>query len=130
VKCFYGSKYAVDDLCSRVCAQLKAIQDELGESDTGKSDTSLGDLAELKERIQQANLPPNAHAIVDREVRRLERMNPAQAEYTVTRSYLDWIVDLPWSKSTLDVFDLHAAHQQLEQGLSLSLTSIIIVSFF
>ncbi|MEO6213613.1 MAG: endopeptidase La, partial [Vicinamibacterales bacterium] len=77
--------------------QLKAIQSELGEGD--------GEQAELRKRVDDAGLPEHVAAVALREVERLERMTPASPEYQMIRTYLDWILDVPWAKTTTDRLD-------------------------
>jgi ATP-dependent Lon protease len=88
--------------------QLKAIQKELGE----ESDTET---AELKTRLEEAHLPPEAQREADREMERLSTTPPASAEYQVIRTYLEWLADLPWDKSTEDNLDLARAEQTLNE---------------
>ena len=88
--------------------QLKAIQDELGEGE--KPETQ-----ELRTRLNDAKLPENVQAVAAREVERLERMTPASPEYQMIRTYLDWILDLPWSVLTSDRLDPPAARQVLDE---------------
>jgi ATP-dependent Lon protease len=90
--------------------QLKAIQRELGETDE-----RTAEIQELRERIEKANLPEEAKAVAERELDRLAKMPPAAAEYTVSRTYLDWILDLPWSISTQDNLDIDRARRILDQ---------------
>jgi ATP-dependent Lon protease len=90
--------------------QLKAIQQELGEGDPEQAE-----LQELRERVEQAELPEEARKAVDRELGRLERLPSASAEYGVIRTYLDWILSLPWSKTTEDNLDLVRARQVLDE---------------
>jgi len=90
--------------------QLKAIQKELGEGDERTIEVS-----ELKKRIEAARLPSEAKAVADKELDRLSKMPPAAAEYTVSRTYLDWILDLPWSFSTEESLDLKRAEQILDE---------------
>jgi ATP-dependent Lon protease len=90
--------------------QLKAIQDELGEGDPEQAE-----LQELRERVDAADLPEGARKAVDRELGRLERLPAASAEYGVIRTYLDWILSLPWSKTTEDNLDLDRARQILDE---------------
>ncbi len=89
--------------------QLKQIRKELGEDDDGSQE-----LDELDEKIAEAELPEAALEAANRELERLRRMNPAAAEYTVARTYLDWIIDLPWSKASEDHLDVAAAQQILD----------------
>ncbi len=81
--------------------QLRAIQRELGESDDRGEE-----LDELFEKIHAVNMSEEALREVTREFDRLRRMNPGSPEYTVTRTYIDWMVALPWDKATEDVLDL------------------------
>ena len=89
--------------------QLKAIQDELGEVDEQQAETQ-----DLREQIEQANLPEHAQKQADRELQRFERLPPQSAEHGVIRNYLEWIVSLPWSVSTEEKIDLKAARGQLD----------------
>jgi ATP-dependent Lon protease len=88
--------------------QLRAIQKELGEEP--KSD----ELAGLRERLDRAELPTEVRAVADRELRRIEGMQSAQAEYNVIRTYLEWIADLPWSVRAEDEIDLDAVAKKLD----------------
>ena len=90
--------------------QLKAIQQELGEGDE-----KTAEISELKKRIEGAGLTPEAREVAGKELDRLSKMPPAAAEYTVSRTYLDWILDLPWSVSTEDNLDLDRAEQILDE---------------
>lgn len=90
--------------------QLKAIQKELGEMDERTMEIN-----ELKEKIAQAKMPPEAQKEAERELERLAKMPPAAAEYTVSRTYLDWLINLPWSKSTEDNLDISRASQILDE---------------
>jgi ATP-dependent Lon protease len=87
--------------------QLKAIQSELGEGD--------GEAQELRKRIAEAGLPDNVAAVAAREVDRLERMTAASPEYQMIRTYLDWILDVPWSKYTEDRLDPVEARRVLDE---------------
>ena len=87
--------------------QLKAIQTELGEGD--------GEGAELRKRVAEAGLPEPVAAIANREVDRLERMTPASPEYQMIRTYLDWILDVPWEKPTEDRLDPIEARRVLDE---------------
>jgi len=81
--------------------QLKAIQKELGEGDD-----QTREIEELRTKLEAAGLPENVKKEALRELDRLSKMPPAAAEYTVARTYLDWIVALPWSKRTDEIIDL------------------------
>jgi ATP-dependent Lon protease len=90
--------------------QLKAIQKELGESGE-----QSGDVRELRDKIDKAQMPPEVKKIAIKEVERLGTMTPAAAEYTVSRSYLDWLIALPWSKSSEDKIDIAQAKRILDE---------------
>src|SRR5207245_10151383 len=77
--------------------QLKAIQEELGEADEVQAEVN-----ELREQLDAIDLPEEVRKQVDRELARLERLQPAMAEYGVVRGYLEWIRALPWDKPTDD----------------------------
>jgi ATP-dependent Lon protease len=87
--------------------QMKAIQTELGEGD--------GESAELRKRIAEAQLPESVAAIAKREADRLDRMTPASPEYQMIRTYLDWVLDVPWDKPTEDRLDPIAARKVLDE---------------
>ncbi len=90
--------------------QLKAIQDELGEGDDQQAE-----LNELRELIEEKLLPEHAERVATRELGRLERLPPAAAEYGVIRTYLDWILSLPWNEQTEDNLDLDHARAILDE---------------
>ncbi len=90
--------------------QLKAIQEELGEEDEQQAEIN-----ELRERIEAAGLPEDAQKAAERELSRLEKLPPVAAEYGVIRSYLEWLVDLPWSKETDDNLDIAHAREVLDE---------------
>jgi ATP-dependent Lon protease len=90
--------------------QLKAIQDELGEVDETQAETN-----ELREQIEEAGLPPHVLKQAQRELTRFERLPPQSAEHGVIRGYLEWIVSLPWSRSTEDNLDLEHARETLDR---------------
>lgn len=89
--------------------QLKAIKEELGDKDDDENG-----LEELEKRLKDANLPDEADKAAKREIKRMRNMQPSQAEYTVARTYLDWLADLPWHKTTKDNLDLENAKAQLD----------------
>src|SRR5437667_2736923 len=90
--------------------QLRAIQRELGESD----DTQR-EIEELRKKMEAAGLTEEAKKEAERELGRLARMSPAAAEYTVTRTYLDWLVTLPWSVLTTERVDIVKAREVLDR---------------
>ncbi|HEY8192330.1 MAG TPA: endopeptidase La [Gaiellaceae bacterium] len=90
--------------------QMKAIQEELGEGDPEQAE-----LRELREQVEAAELPEDIRKAVDRELARLERLPSAAAEYGVIRTYVDWIVSLPWAKFTEDNLDLEHAREVLDE---------------
>jgi ATP-dependent Lon protease len=90
--------------------QLKAIRRELGDDD----DSSV-ELDELRERIDAADLPEKVGAVAEREFDRLTRMSPGASEYTVSKTYLDWLLDLPWNVASEDKLDLKRAEAILER---------------
>jgi ATP-dependent Lon protease len=90
--------------------QLKAIQEELGETDEVQAEVS-----ELREQLDAIELPEDVGKQVDRELARLERLQPAMAEYGVVRGYLEWIAALPWDNSTVDNLDLAHAREVLDE---------------
>ena len=89
--------------------QLKAIQDELGESDPDAAEA-----ADLRQQIEEAELPEDARKAAERELERLERLPAAAAEYGIIRTYLEWILSLPWSEHTEDNLDLKHARKVLD----------------
>ena len=88
--------------------QMKAIQDELGESDTDK------DLQQFSDRIAQAEMPAEAEKIAKKQLDRLRNIPEGSPEASIQRTYLEWLCDLPWSKRTTDKHDLPAARAVLE----------------
>ena len=88
--------------------QLKAIQAELGEGEAPE-------LAELRRRIEDAKLPEAVDKAARREVDRLERMTSASPEYQMVRTYLDWVLEIPWTVTTEDRFDLIEARRVLDE---------------
>jgi ATP-dependent Lon protease len=90
--------------------QLKAIQRELGEGDEQTVETE-----EFRQKIEAAKMPEEAEKMARRELERLSRLPTAAAEYGVIRTYLDWLVSLPWSITTKDDLDISKARQVLDQ---------------
>jgi ATP-dependent Lon protease len=90
--------------------QLKAIQDELGEADPEQAE-----IQELRERLEALDLTEDVAKAAFRELGRLERLPAAAAEYGVIRTYLDWIVTLPWTVTTTDNLDLERAREVLDE---------------
>jgi ATP-dependent Lon protease len=87
--------------------QLKAIQSELGEGDS--------ETQEIRTRVAEAALPEAVAAVANREIDRLERMTPASPEYQMIRTYLDWVLDVPWDKPTEDRLDPIEARRVLDE---------------
>ncbi|MBU3691742.1 MAG: endopeptidase La [Solirubrobacterales bacterium] len=90
--------------------QMKAIQAELGEADEQQAE-----IDELRERIEAAELPEHALKSAERELGRLEKLPPAAAEYGVIRTYLEWLVELPWNEQTEDDLDIENAREVLDE---------------
>jgi ATP-dependent Lon protease len=96
--------------------QLRAIQSELGEEDARKEE-----IEGLKRQIAEAKMPPEADRAATKELDRLARMHPSAAEYTVARTYLDWMLAVPWAVETTDRLDVGEAARILDEdhhGLS------------
>jgi ATP-dependent Lon protease len=89
--------------------QLKAIRDELGESD----ETNV-EVEDYRAKVESGNLPEEAKKEAKRELDRLSRMHPSSSEYTVASTYLDWLTSLPWQKSTEDILDIAKARKILD----------------
>jgi ATP-dependent Lon protease len=90
--------------------QLKAIKGELGEIDD-----ESGDIEEFQKKIAEAKMPEEAEKVALKQLDRLKQMQPSSAEYTVTRTYLEWLVELPWSKATEDQIDIKAVRVILDE---------------
>ncbi len=88
--------------------QLREIQKELGE-------TPEAEIEELRQKIEEAEMPEEVKEVALRELDRLSKMHPAAAEYTVSRTYLDWLINLPWNKVTEDNLDIAHAKQVLDE---------------
>ena len=90
--------------------QIRVIQKELGENDPTTAEVNT-----LREQIEKAGLPEEAHKAALKELERLQQMSPAVAEYALTRNYLDWLIALPWTKTTQDTIDIAAAERILNE---------------
>ena len=90
--------------------QMKAIQKELGETDD-----LLLEVEEMREQIEKANMPEKVHVAAHKELNRLSKMHSASPESTVSRNYLDWLINLPWAISTQDHLDIAHAKQILDE---------------
>ncbi len=90
--------------------QLKAIQKELGEGDARSSE-----IEDLEKKIETAKMPEDARKAADKELDRLKMIPPESAEHTVVRTYLDWLVSVPWSVSTDDNLDIKHARSVLDE---------------
>jgi len=91
--------------------QMKAIQKELGESDD-----SAAEIDELRKKVEEAQMSPEAKKECDRELKRLAKMTPASAEYMVSRTYLEWMTSLPWNKSSgAEEIDIPKGKQILDE---------------
>jgi len=91
--------------------QMRAIQTELGETDTFTQEIN-----ELRERIEQAQFPPEVRAQAERELNRLASMPPMAPDASIIRTYLDWLLELPWTEETEDNLDLNHVAQVLESS--------------
>ncbi len=96
--------------------QMKQIRKELGEDGEGTQD-----ILDLEKKVIESGMPPSALEVATKELQRLKRMTSASAEYTVSRTYIEWLSVLPWNKSTQDEIDIDKAQQVLDRdhyGLS------------
>ena len=89
--------------------QMSSIKQQLGEAD------DEDELEELRERVRKARPPAEAHQVAKKQLGRLAGMAPQSAEYNVTRTYVEWIADLPWSKTTEDRFDVATVRRCLDE---------------
>lgn len=92
--------------------QLKQIKDELNEKDDEQEEDEV---AELQKRIDEAQLPEEPEKAASRELKRMKKMNPSQPEYSVIRSYLEVLADIPWTVSSPTVVDVDKARIQLDE---------------
>lgn len=90
--------------------QLKAIKKELGEYDD-----KFSEIEELEKAIKEAQMPPEVEKVAMKELRRLEKIPSSSPEYVVARTYIDWLIELPWSKSTEDEIDIEKARKILDE---------------
>lgn len=90
--------------------QLKAIQKELGDLDERQEEVN-----EFRKRVEEVKMPEKVQKEVEKQLKRLEKMHPDSAEASTVRTYLEWMVELPWSKSTKDNLDIKAASKVLNQ---------------
>ena len=90
--------------------QLKAIQKELGEVDERQEEFD-----DLKNSVKRAQMPKEVEKVAFKELKRMTRMNPGAAEYTVSRTYLDWLIELPWQRFTEDKHDIVDARRVLDE---------------
>ncbi len=91
--------------------QLRAIQKELGEADEGRQ----AEIGELQDAISKAGMPPDVREHAEKELRRLERMPEAAAEHSMVRSYLDWLIEMPWSRLSESSIDIAEARRILDE---------------
>jgi ATP-dependent Lon protease len=106
------TKQAMDERHREVLLreQLRAIQKELGEGDE-----HTAELEELAKAIEEARMPEEVATHAKKELKRLERMSEGSGEYPMIRTYLDWLIELPWSKETEDRIDIAEARRILEE---------------
>ena len=86
-----------------------------GQREAPEEDPYLAEINELREKVRNAGMPQKVEEIANKEINRLERMNPISAEYTVSRTYLDYLITMPWNKKTLDNLDLSRAQVILNE---------------
>ena len=90
--------------------QLKAIQKELGETDD-----KMSEMEEIRKKILEARMPADVQKIAEKELDRLSKMSNMSAEYTVSRTYLDWLTEIPWSQATEDNLNIKDASRILDE---------------
>ncbi len=91
--------------------QMKAIQKELGEDDAGRA----AEIDELRKQLNDAGMPPEVEKQATRELKRLERMPDGSSEYSMIRTYLDWLLELPWKNPEPDAIDVAQARRDLDE---------------
>ena len=90
--------------------QMRAIKKELGDEDPSV------EIDEIKEKIKKAKMPKDVLKVAEKEVKRLQKIPSHSPEYTVSRTYLDWLIDLPWNKESKDNEDIKNASKVLDEG--------------
>jgi ATP-dependent Lon protease len=90
--------------------QLKAIKKELGEYEDESTE-----IEDLREKLENSKMPKDVYQVAEKELNRLARMSPMASEYTVSRTYLDWLLEMPWNKKTRDRLDVKKAEQILDE---------------
>jgi ATP-dependent Lon protease len=90
--------------------QLKAIKKELGELEDENSD-----IEDLRERLKKAKMPEEVQKVAEKELSRLSKMSPMASEYTVSRTYMDWLLEMPWNKKTRDRLNIKEAEKILDE---------------
>jgi ATP-dependent Lon protease len=90
--------------------QLKAIKKELGEFEDESTD-----IEDLREKLESLKMPKDVYQVAEKELNRLARMSPMASEYTVSRTYIDWLLEMPWNKKTRDRLDVKKAEQILDE---------------
>jgi ATP-dependent Lon protease len=91
--------------------QMRSIQKELGEGDEGQA----AEIAELKKAIAEAGMPEEVEKQATKELKRLERMSDASGEYSMVRTYLDWLIELPWKSPGAESIDITEARRILDE---------------
>jgi ATP-dependent Lon protease len=95
--------------------QLKTIKQELGEGEDEEDDDWEAEIEDLRKQIKKSRMPGEVEKVALKELERLDEMSPIAAEYTISRTYIDWLVALPWSKETSDNIDLENAKKILDE---------------
>ncbi len=95
--------------------QLKAIKQELGEEGDEEEEDWEAEIEDLRKQIKNSKMPPEVEEVALKELERMDEMSPIAAEYTITRTYIDWLISLPWSNETKDNMDLENAKKILDE---------------